>query len=218
MLSDFDLVLRQACRFMAEKHTVNRKREINGIAMPYFFHPEGVAQLVWKWGAGTPRNLLASIGHDGTEDCGLTEAQIICGFIKGIDPIPSMPLVDRFSYVYEAAKIITELSFLPPNGISKDEEKRLKDEYIRTFDKKSIDAFVIKLADRLCNCMDYKMSDPRYALKYFRKAQFLFDTLSHRCEEIEAAFGERVYDNICSTYQACLIQLVDDQEYGIAMP
>jgi (p)ppGpp synthase/HD superfamily hydrolase len=238
MNAEFGSVFRNAVRFMISSHgNQDRKREINGVAMPYFTHPLDVMQLVWKWGAGSPRNILASIGHDLIEDCNLTEEEVVAGFtMSGLDG-------GLRPYIAEAGKIITELSFLPPKIDKilekwvkenhpqtfdqkrqeeekrlKDEEKRLKDEYLRTFDKKSIDAFIIKLADRFCNSMDYKLNDPRYAFKYFKKAQFLFDTLSKRCEEIEAAFGERTYDNICSTYQAVLVQLSEDKSYGIAMP
>jgi len=221
MYANFEIELRTATNFMIEKHGLqNRKRDINGVFMPYFTHPFDVMQLVWKWGAGKPKNMLASLGHDIEEDCKLTEAEIIAGFTP---QVPEARLYKHETYfpshhILEAAKIITELSFLPPAGIDKETEKTLKDEYLRTFDKKSIDAFVIKLADRFCNSMDYKLSDPRYAFKYFKKAQFLFDTLSLRCDEIEAAFGQRTYDNICSTYQSCLIQLSEDTKFGIAVP
>lgn len=160
-----------------------RKTKINGVAIPYSWHVIEVPKLIYRWGIGTEVNLLGGLGHDLEEDCKLTEAEIIeilqhCGA--------------NAKMATAAAKIITDLSFLPPEGITDKEQRKLKQDYLQSFIEKPINTVIIKGADRLCNSWDFAMTDPAYAVKYFDKAGVIFDTIFSRKRE----FDHSVYRNI----------------------
>lgn len=62
-----------------------------------------------------------------------------------------------------------------------------------SFATKSIDAVIIKIADRLCNVMDFQLTNPDYALKYMNKAKVLFETFEDRRVEIEKKYSRGTY-------------------------
>lgn len=82
------------------------------------------------------------------------------------------------------ADIVQELSFFG--------DKSEKDMYLASFTTKSIEALIIKIADRIANSLDFALSDPRYAVKYWNKANHLIQAYEMRVIEIKDKFGQHV--------------------------
>lgn len=93
----------------------------------------------------------------------------------------------------EVISIVRELTFDP--------SKQSKPEYMASFDKKSVNALVIKLADRFLNILDFAFADIIYARKYMQKANALFVVFRSRMTEIENAFGKTTVDSILDTME-----------------
>ena len=181
----------EVMQFAMEKHnnskTPYRKTARGGTQLPYIFHPMSVAQLVWKWGAGTTENMYASLCHDLVEDCGVTEKELL----SVIGP--------------DATARVMRLSFVVPED-QKANSKVLKEEYLKTFfcwpkgselDRVDVDTSIIKLADRLKNVMDFALTDPVYALKYFNKANSLITGLNYdRCMDIQKIYNDLTYKDM----------------------
>jgi len=158
-----------------------RKGKINGQSIPYIVHPINVMETVWAWGAGTEVTLSASITHDTEEDTKITHEELETEIGK------------------EAADIVTELTY---KG-----DKDRKAEYMRTFHTSSVEALVIKVADRLDNVKGFMLTSPDYAQKYFDKAEDLFEALTSRLDEIEDKFGKKTGKNIVDSYFSVRISL-----------
>ena len=136
-----------------------RKGSINDIALPQVFHPISVLKRVWEWGYGTPPVLSACACHDIKEDTDITWEEL------------------REVIGEEATSIVEELTY---EGNSPEE----KANYIESFMEKSIEALVIKIADRIQNVKDFMLTKPEYAKKYFKKGHPLFVSLHFRREEL----------------------------------
>jgi (p)ppGpp synthase/HD superfamily hydrolase len=154
-----------------------RKHPVQGVCLPYAFHPLEVTKMVWSWGIANPVTLCASTNHDIGED---TDC-----------PIETL----RKEIGDEATDIVLELTFLP-GDVSKEERGKLKHVYMLSIVNASIDAFVIKYADRFVNSFDYNLHDQIYAAKYFHKADVIFIPFDKRKVEIINRFGASVPQNI----------------------
>lgn len=153
-------------KWMIDRHSgQTRKGKINGNILPYFFHPIQVANLVFKFGAGTDDNMMAALCHDlQEENVTITEQELL--------DVTNQNVVN----------IVKELTFIPSSGT--------KEKYMLSFETASIDAVIIKIADRLCNVADFKLTSPEYAEKYFLKASPLFEAFEKRKHEICVKYGE----------------------------
>lgn len=143
-----------------------------GTQVPYIYHPLAVCNTLALW--GIPRDeeqdvWCAAILHDTMEDCGTTWSQI-AGWID--EPV---------------ANLVEELAF---RGATKQEKK----DYIESFKTKSVEALVIKLADRFCNVRDFRETDFRYHTKYLEAAVGLIEFGKKRNKEIEERFGQTTAD------------------------
>lgn len=150
-----------------------RKNPINGFKMPYIVHPMDVLKLVWLWGAANELTGPASVLHDVREDAGVQHEGLVT------------------LYGEEVANLVGELTHEPI--------LMSKEAYIDSFkypDAKSVNALVIKLADRICNVRDFMVDNMGYARKYMVKANPLDEALVLRQPEIINAFGLEVYDRI----------------------
>ena len=105
-----------------------------------------------------------------------------------------------------AAKICQELTFTPDTA-STVPVRRQKEDYIRAIGSKSIDAVVIKCADRICNTRDFMRDSPDYAKKYWDKGETIFIAQSTRAIEITTKFGPNVCQKILRDYAAVTSQL-----------
>ena len=136
---------------------------------PYFVHPVQVAAKLSEWGAADETLFAAALLHDVLEDTS----------------VPAQTIRQQFGDA--VLRLVEELT------CSADRDKV---EYMRSFESASIEAFVIKLADRWCNVSDFCAEEPGYAPKYLRKAAPLFEFFRQRQSEIEARFNHNVWFRI----------------------
>jgi (p)ppGpp synthase/HD superfamily hydrolase len=181
---------------------VTRKESMNGFdPLPYISHPAEVMKLCWNWGCGSPLVLAAAALHDTLEDTDISESEIV--ICSGGDVL----------------RVVKELTFIPPAGANRQEAAMLKEEYLESFARSSIEALVIKVADRMCNVMDFYMTDRQYALKYFNKAAPLYQHMFFRHEEIAKVFGKDAEYKIMSTHgnvKRCVEAKADAGSTGVS--
>ncbi len=166
-------------------HGQVRKYSVKGVALPYLVHPVDVMKLLWNWGIANEDMLSAALLHDTAEDGGKS---------------PEIILADIHDNIGEdVASIVEELTFIPPKSGDKSKAKK---EYVATFATKSIEAVVIKVADRLSNVKDTLVNDTSYARAYYHKADQLFEVLRFRRAAVIATFGEDTYNAIIQDVDA----------------
>jgi len=150
--------------------------------LPYIVHPIDVLTLIGRdWGISNEIIWNAAICHDMLED---TECTYDCLEIN----------------IGDAAPIVQELTFNPKDCS--------KEEYMGSFATKSLEAFIIKIADRVCNTRDFFVSNPRYAKKYFGKAHNLLQVFEDRYTEIAEQFGVEVLTKMQQTINSLRYRLV----------
>ena len=141
--------------------------------LPYIVHPVAVMTLIGEWGITCPVMWAAALCHDILEDC------------------PHISLNDLQNAIgVSATKIVQELTFLHDPAKPKKPQKIL---YMKSFDKKSLEAVVLKVADRLKNTHDFLLESPDYAYKYFKEAEDVISQLVSRRSEIEEKYGLDAY-------------------------
>ena len=137
----------------------HKKQYRKGGKVPYIVHPMAVMLELVHCGVQDEDILITSILHDMIEDTNHTQESIEKLFGEKI------------------SRTVQELTF---------EGEQTKKEYMASFDNKSLEALLVKVADRICNVRDFFYSDNRsYAPKYMRKADALFDVFHKRKNEID---------------------------------
>lgn len=166
--------LEKVTKWTIDRHSrQTRKSEINGNILPYFFHPIQVANLIFKFGAGTDDNMMAALCHDILEDTETTEQELL--------DVTNQNVVN----------IVKELTWIPL--IDPPQSCGTKEQYMLSFENASIEALIIKIADRLCNVADFKLISPEYAEKYFLKANPLFEFFEKRQTEVCKTYNLHTY-------------------------
>ena len=160
---------------------------------PYIVHPQAVYEMLLKdWGF-TEENDVVSLcvawGHDLLEDARPEDRDSIADDI--------VKAGGRWGD--EVLAEVRTLSFIPPENISDGEYDALKAEYIRTVaDTASPGILAVKMADRLCNTLDFAKSDKDRARRYLEKGRCLFrrideiqraDSIRKTLEEVDAVIG-----------------------------
>ena len=171
------------------KHTRKGPKKGYFLRVPYIIHPLQVLQRVQRWGIDdvTPENCdfwKAILYHDAIEDTTATYDYII-------------GLIGK-----KAADIVMELT----NTMDED-----SGDYMESFVTKSIEAVVGKIADRLSNVDDFYIDSPNYALRYFHKADAVFEVYNRRKDEVISRFGYDVSVKIDENINAMLGKLADCQ-------
>jgi len=175
-----------AIDFATDRH---RGQFRKGSGLPFIVHPMSVLTVIGtEWELRNLKVWKATICHDTKEDCGVTDEELIA--VIGED----------------AASIVSELTFIPDPRDERPDHIQKRD-YMRSFMQKSVDALVIKCADRFCNVCDWLSSDPEYAVKYWKKASDLMDAMFTRGEEISEAFGSDVFTMMKYTRSGLTAQL-----------
>lgn len=147
-------------------HTGQFRKNSN---LPYMCHISDILKKISEWGIEDTNTVCAAIMHDTIEDTEATFTDIY-----------------NISTV-EIAKIVEELTFV--DGFD-------KQQYINSFELKSVESFVIKIADRICNAKDFLMFDPQYAVKYLNKARVFSQFLQNRKKEIITKYGEKAFNQM----------------------
>jgi (p)ppGpp synthase/HD superfamily hydrolase len=159
--------IHRAVKFVTKAHDGQFRKES---FLPYIVHPMAVLSMIAEWEIQDPTTRLAALSHDVIEDCDVTQEQL--AKVIGV----------------KASEVVRELSFFP-NGLSEIPANIQKQEYMRSFRESSVDALVIKVADRCCNTYDWVVAGNKYAKKYWGKASDLFSAMTSRREEIVTYFG-----------------------------
>lgn len=165
---DKDNSMQKAIEFAVKAHIGQFRKDGE---TPYIFHPFDVFSLVRNWGITDQDIWKACLCHDILEDC---------------------PKVTNDELIQEigtkAAKICEELTFIPDKN-SEIHVNMQKSKYMKSFMDKSIEAIIIKCADRICNTLDFKRESPSYAPSYWSKAFRLFEAYEKKSYKIQLAYG-----------------------------
>lgn len=168
MKSDLTLLLR-ALAFAADKHRHQRRKDAE--ASPYINHPIALANvLVEEGGVEDIEVLCAALLHDTIEDTDTTHEELGNAFGSRI------------------AHIVAEVT--DDKNLKSEERKRLQIEHAP---KLSVEAKLVKLADKTCNLRDIVVRPPaKWDLarrrEYFDWAKRVVDGLRGVHPRLEAAF------------------------------
>jgi guanosine-3',5'-bis(diphosphate) 3'-pyrophosphohydrolase len=166
--SDLTLLLR-ALAFAADKHRHQRRKDAE--ASPYINHPIALANvLVEEGGVEDIEVLCAALLHDTIEDTDTTHEELGNAFGSRI------------------AHIVAEVT--DDKNLKSEERKRLQIEHAP---KLSVEAKLVKLADKTCNLRDIVVRPPaKWDLarrrEYFDWAKRVVDGLRGVHPRLEAAF------------------------------
>lgn len=135
---------------------------------PYITHPARVVEMLETWGYSSdsiPDALILATawGHDLLEDTNVTEEEIV-----GVAADPGQG--------HRLLNCIRELTF-KPGKVGKAEYDRLKKAYVQNLSKTSWEIVVVKMADRLCNTLDFCASGDPWAVEYLRLGAPLFERI-----------------------------------------
>lgn len=130
-----------AIEFAAKKHEYQKRKD--KAATPYIMHPIGVAKLLWEKGEIRSSNVLtAAILHDTLEDTNATAEEI------------------KSLFGSRVLNTVQELSNDPK--LSTEEKKQKQIDHAPFL---SLDAQLIKLADRIYNVRDLENPPPQWSQK-----------------------------------------------------
>ena len=149
-----------------------------GTKIPYVYHVLQVAEQLALWDIPRdkePDMWAAAMLHDTVEDCDIDPEQL------------------REEYNTTIAHYVEQLTF---------DGQVSKAEYLAGYKDKEIEVVVVKLADRFRNTNDFLNSDPKYAKKYWNKAQELTQAGLDRIDEIEKRFGHSTAVKIAEVIKA----------------
>ena len=168
MKSDLTLLLK-ALAFAADKHRHQKRKDAE--ASPYINHPIALANvLVDEGGVEDIEVLCAALLHDTIEDTDTTHEELVNAFGSRI------------------AHIVAEVT--DDKNLRSEERKRLQIEHAP---KLSVEAKLVKLADKTCNLRDIVVRPPaKWDLtrrrEYFDWAKRVVDGLRGVHPRLEAAF------------------------------
>jgi len=162
-------LLLKALAFAAHKHRDQRRKD--PAASPYINHPIALADVLVNEGGVTDVEVLcAALLHDTVEDTDTTEQELAAAFGPRV------------------ARIVAEVT--DDQALSKAERKRLQVEHAGSL---SLEAKLVKLADKICNLRDVAERAPASwdlarRREYFDWAKRVVDGLRGSHARLEAAF------------------------------
>jgi (p)ppGpp synthase/HD superfamily hydrolase len=164
--------LLNAISFAKHKHQGQSRKDAP--ATPYIIHPIGVARLLWEVGGIRDEQvLIAALLHDTLEDTNTTPEEI-----------------ENF-YGKRVRLTVEELTNDPHLSIEENKKRQ-----VEKAPHLSIDAKVIKLADRLYNVRDLRIATPNWTKaklrSYVEWAQKLLDALRGINQGLEHALEEEM--------------------------
>jgi (p)ppGpp synthase/HD superfamily hydrolase len=163
--------LSQAFRFMVDAHDHQFRKNA---AVPYACHPVDVLLRLRRWGVVDLVMWKATLCHDVLEE---------------------RPDISRLNLTVcigsAAADLVWDLTFLPDakNPLPVSAQKLA---YLKSFEQKSTQAIVIKMADRISNTEEFLQDDFDFGKKYWHKADGFFNNFFLRELEIIKVFGDHV--------------------------
>jgi guanosine-3',5'-bis(diphosphate) 3'-pyrophosphohydrolase len=164
-------LLLKALAFAAHKHRDQRRKDAE--ASPYINHPIALANVLVNEGGVSDNDVLcAALLHDTVEDTATTHEELVNAFGSRI------------------ARIVAEVT--DDKTLPKAERKRLQVEHAPRL---SLEAKLVKLADKVCNLRDVAERPPaKWDLarrqEYFDWAKQVVDGLRGAHARLEGAFDE----------------------------
>jgi len=148
--------LQKALLYQRKAHkSQTRKR----MMIDYYVHPIQVFRTAQKWGVTDEDALIAYLLHDVKEDN------------------PEFWEEHKGEFSEKSQSIVEELTHYP--------QKESKENYMNSFETKSVWALIGKLADRYENLVDFQLTQPDYFDIYRKKAIPLFYSLRSRTVEVD---------------------------------
>jgi guanosine-3',5'-bis(diphosphate) 3'-pyrophosphohydrolase len=169
-MTDLRLLLK-ALAFAAHKHRDQRRKDAE--ASPYINHPIALADVLVNEGGITDVEVIcAALLHDTVEDTATTPQELEKAFGARI------------------ARIVAEVT--DDQALPKAERKRLQIEHAASI---SVEAKLVKLADKICNLRDVVDHPPaqwdlRRRVEYFDWAKSVVDRLRGAHPRLEKAFDD----------------------------
>lgn len=165
--NDYREMVKQMKKLATKMHNRDTSpRKVTGA--PYITHPAKVVRMLKSWGYDPndmedATTLAIAWGHDLLEDTKVTEAEIA----EAAELMPSRILSS-----------IRMLSFLPREGLSGTAKDAAKSEYIKEIGLHAFNyALVVKIADRLCNTLDFCEIGDGWAKEYLKLGEPLFERI-----------------------------------------
>lgn len=170
--------MRRLAKAMHKRDT--KPRKITGA--PYISHPAAVVAMLKGWGYSADdredaTSLAIAWGHDLLEDTKVTEREI---------EVAAMPQTAR------VLASIRMLSFLPDEKLTHEAKDAAKVRYIEEIGRTAYNyALVVKIADRLCNTLDFCDAGDAWAKEYLQLGEPLFARVDEckGAEEIKATIA-----------------------------
>lgn len=153
--------------------------------LPYIVHPTAVVAMLKQWGFSEEHNPVTmgvAWGHDLIEDTNVSENDIINAGNTGDANLGN-----------DILNGIRTLSFDAPEDptLTKEEKDKIKDAYLqKVADTATPDILVVKIADRLCNSLDFYRDRNPWGKTYLAKGDRFFSRVD------ELPFSEKIKESI----------------------
>ena len=151
---------------------------------PYSVHPMLVMYRLCTWGIKDEDVLVTAIHHDTVEDPNQEGNWYNAEDIRR----------DFGDAVHDDVMMLTFSPSFEHGTKEYREDKRMYLTHVA--DHGTIEALVVKLADRICNVEDFRLMKGSYHKKYKKKAAPLFSAFRRRKEEFVVRFGKETYKRI----------------------
>jgi (p)ppGpp synthase/HD superfamily hydrolase len=162
-----------------------------------------VLNCLSNWGLADDATWAIAMLHDVNEETEEAGRELNDWLARFTDLAAQYGLRDQASFV--ARVVADELTFIPGNGRFPN-----KDAYLASFRKASVQALVVKVADRLCNSWSFyyaymanpnRRTEDNYAPKYFDKAGIVGKSLLDRKDEIVECYGDHVWQQAMADWE-----------------
>ncbi len=171
--------MQEVIEFAAKAHASQVRK---GSGQPYIVHPMDVMALLGDWHVIDTDMWKSALCHDILEEC------------PEVDREALKKLIGERAYGF-----VLELTFEPKYDIASIPKKAQKLTYLKQIAQEgSIEALIIKVADRCVNTLDFHAYEPGYAPKYWNMAIDVLEAVSARKAEIVEKYGNRTYLRIAS--------------------
>lgn len=165
--------LLEAAAFAADRHRHQRRKDVD--ATPYINHPLEVARILTEAGVDDVEVLIAAVLHDTVEDTETSYEDVLRTFGQRV------------------ASLVMEVT--DDKSLAKAERKRLQ---VLNAPKKSAEAKMIKIADKIANLRDLKNSPPRWdeerVSAYFDFAREVVHGCRGENEQLDALVDNELQD------------------------
>lgn len=201
--------MNETIEFVVKAHAGQTRQ---GSGLPYVVHPIEVTKKVADWGIKDSDILNAALCHDVLEDCPRISFEALVSQIGE----KAANIVRELTFTVETVKVFVSYGSMMSQTETVLPHHIQKENYMKSFGAKSLSALVIKMADRICNTIDFINDGNRdYACKYWKKAESLFHTFREQESRIDNEFGKIVFERI-NEERCRVIKLLGEKMPGVS--